>query len=399
MPKKPKETKRKITKPAAKKRLAIPLPPKPTARRKKSPTEPYLATTPQGPDVNGRKFVLTPSPEPPLQEPPAYEYLGELPETYGTKSLYLVARDPHFLYAYWDWSWEQYQEAARAAHDGKVFLELSLENGERVQQLQISEGVRSWYLQVNRPDTTFFAQLGYYTVDGKFAEVSRSRPTTTPRDNLSWKMDAKFVTIPFHLSFRELWELVRAHGRPGEDLAEILARLQEEGFEFAFGVPRGQLLGEASHQALLDYLGGDLVRRIQVGSLEITEILRRRFQELQSSGQWSSSVSSPFGASFGAGRERNFHLHVNAELIIYGGTDPKARVRVDGQEISLRPDGTFSYHFAFPDGQFHIPIEAVSPDGEEMRSALLSFLRLSAYAGDVRKTGQPPLPAPLGRVD
>src|SRR5690242_6325429 len=111
MPKKPKETKRKVTKPAAKKRLAIPLPPKPTARRKKSPAEPYLSTTPQGPDVNCRKFVLTPSPEPPVQEPPAYEYLGELPETYGTKSLYLVARDPHFLYAYWDWSWEQYQEA------------------------------------------------------------------------------------------------------------------------------------------------------------------------------------------------------------------------------------------------------------------------------------------------
>ena len=82
-------------------------------------------------------------------------------------------------------------------------------------------------------------------------------------------------------------------------------------------------------------------------------------------------------------------MHVNAELIIYGGTEPNAKVRIDGHDISLSPDGTFSYHFVFPDGQFHIPIEATSADGVEKRSALLSFLRLTDLEGDVRKTGQP----------
>jgi hypothetical protein len=32
-----------------------------------------------------------------------------------------------------------------------------------------------------------------------------------------------------------------------------------------------------------------------------------------------------------------------------------------------------------------------------MRSALLSFLRLSEYAGQVEATPQPPLPDPIGR--
>ena len=115
-----------------------------------------------------------------------------------------------------------------------------------------------------------------------------------------------------------------------------------------------------------------------------------------SAGAWVTSLSSPFGASFGAA-ERGFHMHVNAELIIYGGTEPNARVRIDGQDITLSKDGTFSYHFVFPDGQFHIPIDATSADGVEMRSALLSFLRMTELEGDVRKTGQPTMDEPIGR--
>ncbi len=90
-------------------------------------------------------------------------------------------------------------------------------------------------------------------------------------------------------------------------------------------------------------------------------------------------------------------MHVNAELIIYGGTSPDAKVRIDGHDITLSKDGTFSYHFVFPDGQFHIPIDATSADGAETRSALLSFLRMTHLEGDVRKTGQPKLDEPIGR--
>ncbi len=104
------------------------------------------------------------------------------------------------------------------------------------------------------------------------------------------------------------------------------------------------------------------------------------------------------GASFGGGRSREFFMHVNAELIIYGGTDPKASVQINGQPIKLREDGTFSYHFTLPDGRYFIPVEATSPDKVETRSALLSFLRVSDYEGDVKATTQEPRPEPIGRV-
>ncbi len=364
--------------------------------------DPQLSAEPLPLDVQDRKFILTQPPTAPTApEPPAYEYLGELPDSYGTKKLYLVARDPQWLFAYWDLNWQQYQEAAHAAHDGKVFLQVYWQSGQRAQQIQIGESSRNWYLHVGQPNTAFYAELGYYRHDGGFEVISRSATVTTPRDNLSPRTDAKFVTIPFHFTFAQLFEMVKGHMLPEEELADALARLQDEGFPFPFSVGKGIPLSAEQHNQLVNFLAGDFVTRRWVGSLEITEVLRRRLQELVSSGQWTSSsgvtsLSSPFGSSWSRGR--GFHMHVNAELIIYGGTDPNAKVRIDGQDITLRPDGTFSYHFTFPDGKYHIPIEATAPDGEEKRSAMLSFLRLSAYDGDVRKTGQPPLPEPLGRL-
>jgi uncharacterized protein len=336
------------------------------------------------------------------EELPAYEFLGYLPDSYGTKKLYLVARDPHILFAYWDLSSDQYKEAARAAHDGKVFLEVYVPGEGRVQQIHIWDSHKNWYLQVNRPDTTFFAQLGFYRPDGAFEVIARSAEVRTPRDTLSPNTDAKFVTIPFHISFRELYDMIASQTQPGEELAETLARLQRGDYELPFQARVPRDLTPTESDELLEYLGDEEVRRRMVGSFEITEILKKRFETMISSGQWATSagawvtsLSSPFGASFG--KERGFHMHLNAELIIYGGTTPDAKVRIDGHDISLSKDGTFSYHFVFPDGQFHIPIDATSADGVETRSALLSFLRMTELDGDVRKTGQPVMDEPLGR--
>jgi hypothetical protein len=378
----------------------------PTPRRKPPRIGPVITNAESSPSSPAPVVPAATQPTPPAvkkpQDLPAYEFIGYLPESYGTKKLFLVARDPHILFAYWDLNQVQYQEAARAAHDGKVFLEVYVPGEGRVQQIHIWDCHKNWYLQVNRPDTNFVAQLGYYRGDGTFEVLARSAEVRTPRDTLSPNTDARFVTIPFHVSFRELFDMIAAQAQPGEELAETLARLQRSDFELPFQARVPRDLTEKESEELLDYLGDEEVRRRMVGSFEITEILKKRFETMLSSGQWASSagawvtsVSSPFGASFG--RERGFHMHVNAELIIYGGTTPDAKVRIDGQDIVLSKDGTFSYHFVFPDGQFHIPIDATSADGMETRSALLSFLRMTELEGDVRKTGQPVLDEPIGR--
>ena len=373
--------------------------------------EPLLARNPQDPrlripeeeplDHRAAKFMLEPQhqPEPPQHHLPAYEYLGELPPSYGTRKLFLTARDPHFLYAYWDLNHDQLVAGERSAHDGKVFLHLYRQDGSRTQQIQISSWSKEWYLHVNEADTTFFVEIGYYRLDGGFEVLTKSQEARTPRDTASWKTDLQFVTIPFDFSFRELLEIIRNNMLEGEELAAALARLQMEGFVLPFAVGRPAALSENAQQELVEYMGGgDIIRRIQAGSGEILEIMRKSWQPAQSSGQWVSSISSPFGSSFGP-KEREFFMHVNAELIIYGGTSPDAKVRINGADITLQPDGTFHYHFNFRDGKFHIPVEATSADGEESRAALLSFMRLSAYTDGVDKTGQVDRPEPIGRVE
>ena len=90
-------------------------------------------------------------------------------------------------------------------------------------------------------------------------------------------------------------------------------------------------------------------------------------------------------------------MHVNAEVIFYGGTHPDAKVTIDGKPVALSPDGTFRHHFVFPDGEFEIPIVATSPDGVETRRAVLRFERATGREGDVGSTSQPPFAAPMGR--
>lgn len=96
--------------------------------------------------------------------------------------------------------------------------------------------------------------------------------------------------------------------------------------------------------------------------------------------------------------QRSFFMNVNAEVIFYGGTDPRAKVTIDGKPVTLNPDGTFRHHFIFPDGAYEIPIVATSPDGVETRSAILRFDRGTRKNGQVDDTAQPPLGVPMGAL-
>ena len=96
---------------------------------------------------------------------------------------------------------------------------------------------------------------------------------------------ARFVTIPLEFSFRDLMNLIRGHVHDGERLADALHRLELAGFPFPFKVEVAVGPWTAEQAAALErLLGGDLWRRIRVGSFEISEWLRRRLLEELGSG-------------------------------------------------------------------------------------------------------------------
>ena len=89
-------------------------------------------------------------------------------------------------------------------------------------------------------------------------------------------------------------------------------------------------------------------------------------------------------------RRKKFWFKINAELIIYGATEPDARVRIGDRLVELRTDGTFSYRFALPNGEYQLATVATSADGTDSRSADLKFSRSTQYRGEVGEHPQEP---------
>jgi hypothetical protein len=316
-----------------------------------------------------------------------YDSLGELPDSYGTRRLYLTARDPYWIYCYWDFTDQQLTELRSYAQNGE--LKLRIYRGKNLtgilhQEISLNAYARNWLFNVGMPNNDFYAEFGYYDFNGTFQVSSRSQTTHTPQDRVSDNVEARFVTIPFQISFGELFELVKKYFRTLEELADVLYRLQMEGFDFPFNYERLIREGEGS-DALLGMFGEDLSRRIRMGSEELTVWLQKRMIEQTSSGLFAPS--SPGGA-FDASKSRDFWFNVNAELIIYGMTERNAQVVFDGKKIPLNPDGSFRFQFTLPDGAYVTPITATSADREETREVQLHFLRSVRNRGDVGMTPQ-----------
>lgn len=157
----------------------------------------------------------------------------------------------------------------------------------------------------------------------------------------------------------------------------------------------------------------DHVRRVWMGSLEITELIRRQLSQeqfpqnvVELGAVIPGAPTSPTGAIGAVGEitspsgkpaqpEKGFWFNVNAELIVYGATEPDATVSIGGRKIKLRPDGSFSYRFALPDGNYEMPVVAVSADQTDGRAAELKFSRDTQYRGHVEAHPQDPALQPL----
>lgn len=382
----------------------------------------------------GQRYALGPTTPPAHASPPTES--GELPETYGTAKLWLTARDPQWLYAHWDLSAAQLRDYNAKSDDGhliiRVFERVVL--GEPLVTQHVHPESRNWFIHVGRGGTKFVAQLGYFDRNERWQTIAVSAATITPPDSLSEDTHAEFATLPVEVPFDQLVELVKTVISQHVPLMEALSQLREQGHPhlptadtFAPAPPApapapaapvtrtggrpapAEVAGPApaptwtseQAEALAEVVTMDEVRRVWIGSMEITELVRRQLvKELsnQTAAQLAAgqgalglgSPSSPFGALgslsgplAGGERPAGFWFNINAELILYGATEPDATVSIGGRRIRLRPDGTFSYRFALPDGTFDLPAIATSAAGDDTRAADLRFRRQTAYRGDV----------------
>ena len=99
-------------------------------------------------------------------------------------------------------------------------------------------------------------------------------------------------------------------------------------------------------------------------------------------GMWAvptASGQNMSGAGFSGDvapvKPRKFWLVADAELIVYGATEPDATVTIGDRKIKLNSDGTFRFQMSFQDGVIDYPIKAVAIDGEQTRSVHMNFER------------------------
>lgn len=358
----------------------------------------------------------------------ANDEAGTLPQSYGKPTLFLIARDPHWLFCYWDFDFSHLH--ASEMRDGQWQLHMKVfANGEETAVVPIEHERRHWYLPADKAGAEYYIEMGYFDKAGNWKVQLFSNHAQTPSDSVAPQTEAEFVTIPVRIAFHRLLETLKESMHKGETLGEALARLQSEGRELA----NRDAWNDEERHLLGTLMGVNATRFENLSSDNIDQILRKELDqrmhsesalELFASGLWGpgagslfsafgafgsagafgsetlssfggslSSLSSPFGASWSAqpfSQPRGFFLHVNAEVIFYGGTQPGSKVVISGKEVPIDAEGRFFYHFKFPDGDFEMPVVATSPDGVETRSATLSFRRDTARTGDVGHTAQPP---------
>ena len=298
------------------------------------------------------------------------EDLPELPEGYGESRIVLLPRDPKWAYAYWDVSNEHKEELRRQGGQQLALrlydvteIDQNHQQPHSLHQQNCDEMARSWYLEIPVSDRDYTAEIGYLTGDGRWLMLCRSAPIRVPPIYPSDWINDQFVTIGFDESLvgRTFGDLGRQPSEFDIDSpAEGLPPIYDELFAMTQGQNAlrvaGSLFG-SMHQVA----PGALTPSGSVSGLAFNQ------SGLNVSGLNMSGVGLP--------RKRNFWLVADAELIVYGATEPDATLTIGDRVIPLTADGTFRFHIHFPDGKIDYPIRAVAADGEQSRSISMKFER------------------------
>jgi len=313
------------------------------------------------------------------------EALADLPAGYGDSRIVLLPRDPQWAYTYWDIP-NDHKEALRR-QGGQTLalriydvtdLDLDYQSPHSIQEYPADELAREWYLPIPVSDRDYVIDVGYRTTDGGWLVLARSARVHIPPVYPSDWIEDVFITVDFEedLRAKTFYELVP----PSKKLATAAAATAGGGnpiYEQIFGLAEsaeaqrvaGSIFGSMQHvpgsaapeQALSSY-----VFPSGVGMWAVPTV----------SGLTMSGVGmSGFSASAVPARPRKFWLVADAELIVYGATEPDANVTIGGRPIKLNSDGTFRFQMSFQDGLIDYPILAVAADGEQTRSIHMKFER------------------------
>lgn len=348
--------------------------------------------------------------------------LPGLPDGYGDGRIMLLPRDPQWAYAYWDLTNDQ-KMVGRNQGGERLALRLydvtdivmGEQNPHSVQQYDCDELARDWYLPIPVSDRNYAVEIGYLTHDGRWLPLARSPQVRIPPVYPSDWFSEQFLTVTWDEDLRgkTLIQLTPPEGRsPKVSIHQQLYNLASAGDQRTSGSLFGSMQGASEQNFSGQNVSGQTFPEQHLSSHIFSAVFPSGMgawalptasgmgawalpspsgMGLSGAGQmdlglagayglsswmsaeWASGVG--FSASAPPERSRKFWLVADAELIVYGATEPDAKVTIAGHGISLAPDGTFRLQVSFPDGVLEYPIQAIAADGEQQRSIRMIFRR------------------------
>jgi len=283
-----------------------------------------------------------------------------MPEDYGSTSMTLLARDPHWVHAYWEitrFDDEALRErlgamANKAVYALRVYdttlIEFNGSNANHWFDIDVGKDANNWYINFWSDHITCCAEIGLRTADGAFHALTRSNFVTTPREHLSPRNEIIWMEVQPEEEARSYVYVGREPDSGGEDqlqpgvgrrlrmyltaedirayysrlfplLSKVLAaRGRRKNRGVAVGEddvvePDGELLLEYLED--MDLLGYDYFKEIILGASEKRLLGSRAVEEIQAGGA-SEEILSSWSASQDSGAQKDFFFELGTELIV-----------------------------------------------------------------------------------
>ncbi len=272
-----------------------------------------------------------------------------------TKVVFLP-RDPEWAYVFWEISDE---DRSNAQNEGANRLCLRLAdvtdrndgqvNPGTLQEVVVDSHSTEWYLPIPLGGRDYKVELGY-RIGHKWMSLAHSSSAKVPSLHPSDQILDQFV--PFSLEAPVATDEFKTDSfdsdKPDNGLHERLYQSATTKF-------RTRRIGSEEFQ---EGVPGGLNSNNESGT-----------------GLWASGLNeSGIG---GVTQARSFWLVADAELIVYGATDPTAKLFIEDEEVPLANDGTFRLQVPFRDGIQNYSIKAIDKYNEDSRNITMKFERVT----------------------
>ena len=321
--------------------------------------------------------------------------IGDLPSGYGESRIVLLPRDPQWAYVYWDVPHSQKEELRRQGGQQLALrlydatdVNLDYQTPNNLQEYNSDELAREWYLPIPISDRDYVAELGYRCADGRWLVLTRSKVVHVPPIFQSEWVEDNFITVPWDqtLKGQTFFTLVPPSKKTELETEESLkdnVNNSSDSYDEIFNIAReaevqrisGSIYGSMQHES-------GIVASESISSYVFPSgagLFAGAAGAISASGINYSGLGLMSSYSFFSSetpmRPRQFWLVADAELIVYGATEPDASVTIGGRSVKLNADGTFRFHTSFQDGVQDYPIFAVAADGEQNRAIHMKFER------------------------